>query len=85
VERARSIREHVRESPPDADYVLLADYMAGGGRVGAVHTFLLDSAGDWVIVAFQNSHHEDVNEIAPASLADCCDLSIVRLGECLGG
>ncbi len=78
---ARSIRQLVRAHPPDAEYVLLADYIvtAGSGNPSLVHTFLLDSDGGWVIVYYQNSHHEDFNMIRPASPEECCDLSVVRL------
>ena len=84
---ARSIQELVRENPPAADYVLVADYMSVGsitGKAVGVHTFLLDARGDWVIVDYQNSHHEDFNKVHPSSLGECCDLSVVRLGRYLG-
>ncbi|MCP3904467.1 MAG: hypothetical protein GY715_12640 [Planctomycetes bacterium] len=80
---ARSIQEHVRASHPQTDYVLVADYLFPGGadRVWAVHTFLLESDGDWVMVDFQNSHHDDFNRIGPKSPGDCCDLSVKRLSR----
>ncbi len=78
---ARSIRQLVRAHPADADYVLVADYIvtAGSGDPSLVHTFLLESDGDWVIVDYQNSHHQDFNTIRPVSPEECCDLSVVRL------
>ena len=71
--------------PPDADYVLLADYIvtAGSGDPSLVHTFLLESDGDWVIVDYQNSHHQDFDTIRPTSPEECCDLSALRLGRYL--
>lgn len=78
---ARSIQQLVRAHPPEADYVLVADYMVSerAGQAMAVHTFLLDAGGDWVIVDYQNDHHDDFNTISPTSLEECCDLSIVRI------
>lgn len=83
---ARSIQQLVRANPPKADYVLLADYMVsrGSGEAWGVHTFLLESDGEWVIVDYQNSHHDDFNKIRPSSPDDCCDLTVVRLGKYLG-
>ena len=83
---ARSIQQLVRANPPDADYVILADYLVSGGSREArgVHTFLLESDGDWVIVDYQNSHHDDFNRIHPSSPDDCCDLTVIRLGKYLG-
>ena len=84
---ARSIQGLLRANPPGTQYVLLADYMLpGGGRGEArgVHTFLLEADGDWVIVDFQNSHHDDFNKIRPSSHDDCCDLTVVRLARYLG-
>jgi hypothetical protein len=85
---ARSIRELLRANSPGTQYVLLADYMLpGGGRGGearGVHTFLLEADGDWVIVDFQNSHHDDFNRIHPSSHDECCDLTVVRLARYLG-
>jgi hypothetical protein len=85
---ARSIQQLVRANPPRADYVLCADYLMfmsrGSSKAGGVHTFLLESDGDWVIVDYQNSHHRDFNRINPTSLDKCCELSVVRLDRYLG-
>jgi hypothetical protein len=85
---ARSIQQLVRANPPRADYVLCADYLMsmarGSSKAGGVHTFLLESDGDWVIVDYQNSHHRDFNKINPTSLDKCCELSVVRLDRYLG-
>ncbi|MHC5114949.1 MAG: hypothetical protein ACYTGP_11045 [Planctomycetota bacterium] len=79
---ARSIRDLVRAEAPNADYVLVADYVVAEGRgAHAVHTFLLDADGNWVMVDFQNSHHGDFNRIGPKTASDCCDLSVTRLGR----
>lgn len=66
--------------------MLVADYLVtdGSREARGVHTFLLEADGGWVIVDYQNSHHDDFNRIHPTSLGDCCDLSVVRLGEYLG-
>lgn len=80
---ARSIRQLVQENPPDADYILVADYVLpeGAPEALAVHTFLLDADGEWVVVDYQNNHQRDFRKIHPRSLEECCDLSIVRLRE----
>jgi len=78
---ARSLQKLVRASPPDADYVLAADFVIEpvNQTVWAVHTFLLDRDGNWVVVDFQNSHHDDFQAAAPDSPEDCSELSAKRL------
>jgi hypothetical protein len=78
---ARAFRDHVEQNPPDADYVLYADYMIGSrtGEVGAVHFVVCDRAGEWVIVDFQNDHHADFNTIGPQTCQDCSRLVAKRL------
>lgn len=85
---ARAVREHVRKSASDADYILFADYLmgkdsAGNDLVGGVHFVVCDRAGEWVIVDFQNSHHDDFQSIQPKSRGDCDRLVVKRLaGYC---
>ena len=75
---ARAFRDHVRQTHPDADYLLLADYyLSPEGPVGAVHFVVCDRAGEWVIVDFQNNQHEDFQRLNPKS-ADDCDRLVVR-------
>ena len=81
---AKSIQQAVRALPPQTDYLLFCDFlMAGAGKVGAVHTFLLSPAGEFVVVDYQNSHHEDFARIAPASAAGCCELAAARVAASL--
>lgn len=81
---ARSIQQAVRQAPPLADYVLCADFlMARDQPAGAVHTFVLTPAGEFVIVDFQNSHHADFQRLPPTSLAACCELVALRLANSL--
>jgi len=77
---ARSFQDHVRGHAPDADYALYADYLMGqpDGPVGAVHFVVCDRTGEWVIVDFQNSHHEDFQSVAPGSADDCDRLVATR-------
>ena len=80
---ARAFRDHVRKSPPDADYVLYADYLMGKQAVGGVHFAICDRQGEWVLVDFQNSHHKDFQSIDPKSREDCDRLVVKRLkGYC---
>ena len=79
---ARAAREHARQHPADSDYVLFADYWLNPrGEVWAVHFVVLDRAGDWVIVALQNSHQDVFQQISPKTLEDCDQIVL----ECLKG
>jgi hypothetical protein len=78
---ARKFQDHVRAHPPQADYVLYADYIMRqpDGPVGAVHLVVCDREGEWVVVDFQNSHHEDFREVAPRNSEGCGRLAAKRL------
>ena len=76
---ARGFREQAQKLQPDADYVLYADYLMGPGAVGAVHFAICDRQGQWVVVDFQNSHHDDFRAIKPKSAEDCDRLLVKRL------
>ncbi len=80
---ARAFREYVRQTPPTADYAVYAEYMIDlkQGRTGAVHFAVCDRSGEWVIVDFQNDHHEDFQGIAPKSGDDCDRLLVKRLAR----
>jgi hypothetical protein len=82
---ASAFRDHVREHPPEADYVLFADYYLSprDGRAMAVHFAVCDRAGEWVVVDYQNSHHDDFQAVAPASAEDCNRLVARRLATYL--
>jgi hypothetical protein len=71
----------VLANKPDVDYALVADYVIrpDNGQVWAVNFVICDRAGDWVIVDFQNNHHDDFNAIAPKTADDCADLVSRRL------
>ena len=78
---ARGFREHVRKVKPDADYVLVAEYLIRphDKQVWTVHFVVCDRAGEWVIVDFQNNHHADFNAIKPKTAEDCGDLVVRRV------
>jgi hypothetical protein len=78
---ARSFREYIRSNPPDADYVLYADYLMRwpDGPVGAVHFVICDREGEWVVVDFQNSHHKDFKKVGPKNAGDCGRLAARRV------
>jgi hypothetical protein len=85
---ARAFRDFLRKNPPPTRYALLADYgispaSDGKREAGAVHLILCDKSGDWVLVDFQNSHHEDFQSIAPKTVEDCNRLAVKRLKSCL--
>ena len=80
-ELARAFQDHVKRNPPEADYVLLADYIMHprGDRAWAVHFVICDRDGEWVIVDFQNDHHGDFQSIDPKTFDDCGRLVAKRL------
>jgi hypothetical protein len=83
-EMARGVRSFVQKNRPDTDYVLFAHYLMGKNAagqvvVGGVHFVVCNRAGEWVIVDYQNSHHDDFNAIKPESREDCDRLVEKRL------
>jgi len=81
---ARAFRDHLRANPADSNYAMLAEYFinpAGGQMAGAVHFVVCEKSGDWVLVDFQNSTHEDFQRIAPKSIEDCDRLAVERLAK----
>ncbi|MBN2413273.1 hypothetical protein JXQ31_16460 [candidate division KSB1 bacterium] len=84
---ARSFQGFVRESKPDADYVLYAHYGFNPQhepRAFFVHFVICDRNGDWVITDLANSDHEDFQQLNPQSLADCDLFVAQRLEGYLG-
>jgi len=86
-EMARDFRAHVRANPPAKGYALYADYFLSekDRAVHAVHFAVCDRAGEWVLVDFQNSHHDDFREIAPRTQRDCDELVVTRMARALSG
>jgi hypothetical protein len=85
---ARSFRDFLRNSPPATPYALLADYGLGikpdeKRSANHVHVILCERDGDWVLVNYQNSHHEDFQRIAPKTADGCNILAAVRLKKLL--
>jgi hypothetical protein len=78
---AREFRDHARNNPADADYVLYADYVFSpqNWEQGIVHFVVCDRKGEWVIVDMQNSHHDDYQSIKPISKDGCNKLLVKRL------
>ena len=71
---ARSFQGFIRESKPDADYVLYAHYGFNPEhepKAFFVHFIVCDRNGDWVITDLANSDHKDFQQLNPRSLADC--------------
>jgi len=82
---AREFRDYARKNPPQADYVLYADYAFNpqNWEQGYVHLVVCDRRGEWVIVDMQNSHQPDYQSIKPTSRADCDKLLVKRLADLL--
>ena len=81
---AREFQDYLRANPADSNYAILAEYFvnpAGGQMAGAVHFIVCEKSGDWVLVDFQNSTHEDFQRIAPKSIEDCDRLAVERLAK----
>lgn len=80
----RAFQDYLRARPADSNYAMLAEYFinpAGGQMAGAVHFVVCEKSGDWVLVDFQNSTHEDFQRIAPKSVEDCDRLAVERLAK----
>jgi hypothetical protein len=85
---ARSFRDFLRKNPPATPYALLADYGLSTTpdekrSASHVHVILCERDGDWVLVDYQNSHHDDFQRIAPKTADDCNTLAAVRLKNLL--
>jgi hypothetical protein len=78
---AAEFRAYVRSHPPQADYVLHADYVfdPNNWEQGFVHFVVCDRKGEWVIVDMQNSHWPDYQNIRPTSAALCDQLVVRRI------
>lgn len=78
---ANGLREFIAKNPPDADYVLFAEYIMNGDKVGAVHFAVCDRQGELVIVEHQNTHTTEFKAAAPKSREDCDALVAKRIGR----
>lgn len=78
---AREFRDHAKQNPADADYVLYTDYVfdPDNWEQGFVHFVVCDRAGEWVIVDMQNSHHPGYQQVKPTSREDCDELLVKQL------
>lgn len=76
---ARSFSEHVQKNPPDADYVLYADYLMNKDAVFAVHFAVCNRQGELVAVEHQNRNTSEFKAINPKSREDCDRLLVKRL------
>jgi hypothetical protein len=82
---AREFQAYVKKNPPDADYVLYADYLFNREhwQQGGVQLIVCDRQGDWVIADLANSDHADYQRIQPISAEGCDALLVERLAGCL--
>lgn len=78
---ARKVQAHVKTSPPDADYVLYADYLFDPQhwQRGGVQFVVCDRHGDWVLAELTNSDQEDYQRVKPISAEGCDTLLLERL------
>lgn len=79
---ARGLSEAVRSSPPDAEYVVMADYlMMTPDAVGAVHTVVCNASGEIVFADMQNSHFKEFQALKTKSFQECDQLVARRIRE----
>lgn len=55
-ERAAVYSDWVKADPPAADYVWIAEIWGHGGKVGAIHFYVLDARGQIAYCRLYNSH-----------------------------
>lgn len=80
---AREFQAYVKKNPPDADYVLYADYLFNRQhwQQGGVQFVVCDRHGEWVVVELTNSDQEDYQRIKPISAEGCDKLLVERLSD----
>jgi hypothetical protein len=78
---AREFQAYVKKNPPDADYVLYADYIFNRQhwQQGGVQFVICDRRGDWVLAELTNSDQEDYQRVKPISAEGCDTLLLERL------
>jgi hypothetical protein len=80
---AREFQAYVKKNPPDADYVLYADYIFDRQhwQQGGVQFVVCDRQGEWVIAELTNSDQEDYQRVKPISAEGCDKLLVERLAD----
>ena len=80
---AREFQAYVKKNPPEADYVLYADYIFDRQhwQQGGVQFVVCDRQGEWVIAELTNSDQEDYQRIKPISAEGCDTLLVERLAD----
>ena len=77
-ESAQAFADHILANPIVTEYGFLAEYifLAGGGGVGDIHCYILDTSGIVAFVVLLNSHHEPFSAADPQSIEDCTSVLI---------
>lgn len=80
---AREFQAFVKKNPPDADYVLFADYLFNrqNWRQGGVEFVVCDRQGEWVLAELTNSDQDDYRRVKPISAEGCDQLVVERLAK----
>ena len=80
---AREFQAYVKKNPPDADYVLYADYIFDrrNWQQGGVQFVVCDRQGEWVIAELTNSDQADYQRVKPISAEGCDKLLVERLAD----
>lgn len=76
---AREFQAYVKKNPPEADFVLYADYLFNrqNWQQGGVQFVVCDRQGEWVMAELTNSDQADYQRVKPIS-AEGCDLLLVE-------
>lgn len=80
---AREFQAYVKKNPPEADYVLYADYIFNREhwQQGGIQFIVCDRQGEWVLAELTNSDQEDYQRVKPISAEGCDKLLVERLAE----
>jgi len=73
---AHELSTWVKERRPDADFVLMADYLIGEKGVLGVQWAICDREGRIVMVEIQNDHQKAFKAIDPRDSAQCDELVV---------
>lgn len=80
---ARLLKSMVQNKGLESDYVLFVDYGWNGQCSQYIHIIVMDRSGDWVLVDYQNSHHDGFDSDRLTSLNACNEFVSQRIAKLL--
>jgi hypothetical protein len=73
---------YVKANPIQTEFAFLAEYLIrGGGRVGGIHYYIVDSNGGLAAAGLMNSHWPIFKEVDPSNIEECDQALIMKLRE----